>query len=190
MEAAGRENPINLPNLLSLVRVGSIPILVGLVYLPGPHWSALAAGLFFVAGLTDLLDGWLARRMKKITVLGQYLDPVADKLLVASLLVVLTEQGRAPAWMTIIIVCREIGVTGLRALAASQRMTVPSDRWGKSKTALQMLGIFLLLLHQPVGGVEVERWGWYALCLAVVITAWSGLAYVVRFRRLLLAKQG
>ena len=161
-------------------------MLVGLVYLPGAFWSAMAAGVFFVAGLTDLLDGWLARRLKKVTVLGQYLDPVADKLLVASLLVVLTEQGRAPAWMTIIIICREIGVTGLRALAANHGLTVPSDRWGKAKTALQMLGIFLLLLHQPLGGLDADRWGWGALCLAVIITAWSGLAYVVRFRRLLI----
>ncbi|MFZ5584404.1 MAG: CDP-diacylglycerol--glycerol-3-phosphate 3-phosphatidyltransferase [Thermodesulfobacteriota bacterium] len=190
MEAARREKLLNLPNLLTLVRVGSIPLLVALLYLPGNFWCGVAGLLFVVAGLTDLLDGWLARRTKTVTMLGQYLDPVADKLLVASMLVVLTELGRAPGWMTIIIICREIGVTGLRALAARNGLAVPSDMWGKAKTALQMLGIFLLIVHQPLAGLDADRWGLWALGLAVAITAWSGLAYALRFRGLLLERRG
>lgn len=182
MPASLRENLFNLPNLLTLLRVGSIPLLVGLLYLPGPAWSRVAGVLFFVAGLTDLLDGWLARRMKKVTLLGQYLDPVADKLLIASMLVMLSSLGRLPAWMTILIICREIAVTGMRALAANHGLTVPSDLWGKWKTAWQMLGVFLLILYHPLGGFQPSYWGLVCMWLAVLITAWSGLGYAWRFR--------
>ncbi len=187
MSGTARENPFNLPNLLTLLRVGSIPVLVGILYLPGQGWAVTAAALFFISGLTDLLDGWLARRMKKVTLLGQYLDPVADKLLIASMLVMLSALGRLPAWMTIIIICREIAVTGLRAMAANHNFTVPSDMWGKFKTGLQMLGVFLLMLNHPLGGFDPAYWGLWAMWLAVAITAWSGFAYGVRFQRRLIA---
>jgi CDP-diacylglycerol--glycerol-3-phosphate 3-phosphatidyltransferase len=185
MNPPRREEIFNLPNLLTLLRVGSIPLLVALAYLPGQFWAWLAGGLFFVAGLTDLLDGWLARRMKKITLLGQYLDPVADKLLISSMLVMLTHLGRVPAWMTILIICREIAVTGMRAVAANHNFTVPSDLWGKFKTALQMLGVFLLLLNYPMGGFDPGLWGLVAMYMAVAVTAWSGFLYGRRFQRLL-----
>ncbi len=182
MSSRLRETLFNLPNLLTLVRVGSIPLLVGLLYLPGQVWSRVAGGLFFVAGLTDLFDGWLARRLKKVTVVGQYLDPVADKLLIASMLVMLSALDRLPAWITILVVCREIAVTGMRALAASHGLSVPSDLWGKWKTALQMLGVFLLVLYYPLGEFQPAFWGLGCMWLAVLITAWSGLAYAYRFR--------
>jgi CDP-diacylglycerol---glycerol-3-phosphate 3-phosphatidyltransferase len=182
MSSRLRENLLNLPNLLTLLRVGSIPLLVGILYLPGEVWSRVAGGLFLVAGLTDLFDGWLARRLKKITLVGQYLDPVADKLLIASMLVMLSSLDRLPAWMTILVICREIAVTGMRALAAKHGLTVPSDLWGKLKTALQMLGVFLLLLYYPLSGFNPGFWGLWCMWLAVLITAWSGLAYAYRFR--------
>ncbi len=185
MNPPRREQVLNLPNLLTLVRVGSIPVLVLLLHLPGKAWSLVAGVMFFVAGITDLLDGWLARRMKSVTLLGQYLDPVADKLLISSMLVILTAMGRVSAWMTILIICREIAVTGMRALAANHNFQVPSDLWGKWKTALQMLGVFLLLLHYPLAGFDPQFWGGWAMWLAVFITAWSGLGYAFRFQRLL-----
>lgn len=171
-----------LPNMLTLVRVGSIPLLVGLLYLGGPFWSWVAGVVFVVAGLTDLLDGWLARRMKQVTLLGQYLDPVADKLLIASVLVMLSAMGRLPAWMTILVICREIAVTGMRALAASHGLMVPSDLWGKWKTALQMLAVLLLIIYFPMAGFDPGFWGLLVMLLAVALTVWSGLAYGNRFR--------
>ena len=128
-----REQVFNLPNLITLVRVGSIPLLMGLLYLPQPAWHWTAALLFLVAGLSDLADGLLARRLKKVTVLGQFLDPLADKLLVTSMLVVLVMLGRAEAWAAVIIICREVAVTGLRAVAATQGLAVPSDRWARPR---------------------------------------------------------
>jgi CDP-diacylglycerol--glycerol-3-phosphate 3-phosphatidyltransferase len=184
--APPREEIFSLPNLLSLFRVGSIPVLLLLLYLGGPAASWLAAVLFFVAGLTDLADGWLARRMKKVSLLGQYLDPAADKLLIASMLIALVDLDRAPAWIAIIIIGRELAVTAMRAVASSQGFAVPSDLWGKSKTMVQMVAVFLLMAH-PVAGLEVRFWGWVALWVAVVITAWSGVGYFLRFHRRLRA---
>ncbi|KMY67250.1 CDP-diacylglycerol--glycerol-3-phosphate 3-phosphatidyltransferase [Desulfocarbo indianensis] len=178
-----KEDLFSLPNLLSLVRVGSIPILVVMIHHNGPYWCWAAGAVFFVAGLTDLADGWLARRMKKVSVLGQYLDPVADKLLIASLLIALVGEGRAPAWMAILVICREIAVTGMRALAAIKGFKVPSDMWGKWKTAVQMLALLLLVMHYPLGGFDPHFWGMAALWGAIFITAWSGLGYFIRFRR-------
>ena len=184
--ALRREDMLSLPNLLSLVRVGSIPLLVLLIYLQGMVWSLAAGALFFVAGLTDLADGWLARRTRRVSLIGQYLDPVADKLLIASMLVVLVDLGRVPAWMAIVIICREIAVTGMRALAATQGFDVPSDMMGKSKTAIQMLAVLLLLVHYPLGGLDTHQWGLWCLWAALGVTVYSGLGYFVRFRRRLL----
>jgi CDP-diacylglycerol--glycerol-3-phosphate 3-phosphatidyltransferase len=183
MTPPSKEDIFSLPNLLSLVRIGSIPILVAMIHFNGPAWCLTAAIMFFVAGLTDLADGWLARRMKKVSLLGQYLDPVADKLLIASLLVALVGEGRAPAWMAIIVICREIAVTGMRALAAIKGFKVPSDMWGKWKTAVQMLALLLLIMHYPLGGFNPHLWGMISLWVAVAITGWSGLGYFIRFQR-------
>ena len=190
MTPPSKEDLFSLPNLLSLVRVGSIPVLVVMIHLNGPAWSWAAGLVFFVAGLTDLADGWLARRMKKVSVLGQYLDPVADKLLVASLLIALVGEGRAPTWVAIIIIGREIAVTGMRALAASKGFKVPSDMWGKWKTAVQMLALLLLVLHYPMGGFDPHFWGMLSLWVAVAITAWSGFGYFMRFQRQLIHGSG
>lgn len=176
-----RETLTSPPNLVTLIRVGSVPVLVGILYLKQPVWSWISGGVFVVASLTDLLDGWLARRLKKVSVLGQFLDPVADKLLVASMLIMMVTLGRAQAWLAILIICREIAVTGLRAVAASRGFSVPSDMWGKWKTVLQMLAICLLMLHYPFAGFDPHYWGRIALWVAAAITAWSGLAYFRSF---------
>lgn len=176
---------MNLPNVITLLRVGSVPLLVGMLYLPGPSWSWAAAGLFFVAGLSDLLDGIVARRMKIVTVLGQFLDPLADKLLVASMLIMLVYLGRAPAWMAVVIISRDTAVTGLRSLAAIQGLAVPSDRWGKAKTTLQMLAVFLLIIHYPISSFDSQYWGMWALWAATIVSFISGLRYFLRFKRLL-----
>lgn len=178
-----REDLLTLPNTITLLRIGSIPIIVAMMYLKGPHWSLMTAVVFFLSGLTDLLDGWLARRMKKVSKLGQFMDPVADKLLVSSLLVVLVDLSRAPAWVAIVIICREIGVTGIRAVAATSGFDVPSDIWGKFKTAIQMLALLLLILHYPLGGFDSQFWGMVVLWVALAITAWSGMGYFLRFQR-------
>lgn len=186
MHPAPQEEFFTLPNMLTLVRVGSIPLLLALLYIKGPLWSWLAGLVFCASGLTDLLDGWLARRLKKDSRMGRFLDPLADKLLISSMLVMLVSLGRIPAWMAVVIICREIAVTGLRAIAASQGFTLPSDMWGKSKTMIQMVGVFLLIIPPPVAGIDNRLVGLVVMSVALIITAWSGLAYILRFRRQLM----
>jgi len=186
MNPVSHEEFFTLPNMLTLVRVGSIPVLVALLYIKGPLWSWLAGLVFCASGLTDLLDGWLARKMKKDSRMGRFLDPLADKLLISSILVMLVALHKVPAWMAVLIICREIAVTGLRAIAASQGFTLPSDMWGKSKTMVQMVGIFLLIIPRPMAGLDTQAAGLMIMWAALIITAWSGLAYILRFRRQLM----
>lgn len=179
--APTREDIFNLPNLLTWTRIGSIPFLVLCIHQNQADWSLWAGWGFFVIGLTDLLDGFLARRLKQVTVWGKFLDPLADKLLISSVLVVLVELERAPAWAVIIIIAREIGVTGLRAVAESQGFSLPSDMWGKLKNGIQLLAAWLLIFYYPGGPAWLLNWGNYILWLATALTAYSGLAYFLRF---------
>ena len=183
MEGNNKTAIFTLPNLITMIRVGAVPVLVWLLYMPGswPPW--MAAVLFFVAGISDFLDGWLARRMNWESTVGQFLDPVADKLLVSSMLVMLVIIQMIPAWITVAIICREMIVTGMRLVAATKGFSVPSDMAGKSKTALQMTAIFLLLLPGPIWGIDTKFWGALVLWAAVIITIWSGTAYYLRFKR-------
>ena len=176
-------NVLTLPNLITMVRVGASPVLVWLLYMPGTWSPWLAAILFFVAGISDFLDGYLARRMHWESTVGQYLDPVADKLLVASMLIMLVILNQVQAWMAVAIICREIIVTGMRLMAANKNFTIPSDMAGKTKTAIQMLAIFLLLIPEPVGGLDPRPLGKIVLWIAVLVTVWSGIGYYIRFKK-------
>src|SRR5262249_55718035 len=139
-----------LPNLLTLVRVGLVPVVVVVLLWPTPGARAIAAGAFLLACLTDFLDGWLARRHGLTTALGQLLDPLADKLIVGAGLVMwagVPPEPRVPAWMAVVIVLRELAVTGLRGIASSGGVTLPAQELGKYKMILQMFALEALLVH-------------------------------------------
>ncbi len=142
-----REDAINLPNLLTMLRVVMIPIVVWLVYDGRPVMNYWAAFVYAAAAATDALDGWLARKRGLVSVLGQLLDPLADKLLIMALLVVMTEMGRVPAWATIIIVARELSITSLRTIAAAEGVVIAASQGGKEKAALQMVAVLFLVMH-------------------------------------------
>jgi CDP-diacylglycerol---glycerol-3-phosphate 3-phosphatidyltransferase len=172
---------VNLPNSLTLLRIFLVPVLV-VVLLTRTEGGLLAGtGIFGLGVLTDYLDGYLARRRREVTPLGILLDPIADKLLTTAAFIALVEMDSAPGWMVLIIVGREIAVTGLRNVAASRGVLIPASRLGKGKMVLQVVAIFALLLGRrfsllrPVGLVAL----WLAVGVAVV----SGLDYVVRFRQ-------
>ena len=135
-----------------------------------------AATVFFVAAATDGLDGYLARRYDTATRTGQWLDPLADKLLISAPVITLTALGRFPLWAAVIIVGREIAVSVLRAYLGTHGRAMPASPWGKAKTAAQILAIFLYIV--PLGDAEAARL--VALWLAVVLTIWSGLDYALR----------
>src|SRR5262249_35928267 len=141
-DAVGRGAAVTaLPNLLSLFRIAIVPVVVVLLEWTGPVPRAVAAALFIVACITDYFDGWVARRRRSTTVLGQFLDPLADKLLVAGVLIMLAGaplEPRMPAWMAVVIVLREIAVTGLRGIASQSGLVVPAQELGKYKMIFQM----------------------------------------------------
>jgi CDP-diacylglycerol---glycerol-3-phosphate 3-phosphatidyltransferase len=137
----------NLPNMLTLARIFMIPLFVWLLYDGDPWFSVMAASVFTIAAITDVVDGFLARRWNMITVTGKLLDPMADKLIVAAALIMMVRLGRVPAWIVIILLSREFIVNGLRQVAASEGLVIAAGQEGKWKTALQLAGIIALCVH-------------------------------------------
>ena len=181
-----------LPNGLTLLRVGLVPVLMVVLLWPTPAARALAGFCFLVACVTDFLDGWLARRHGIITALGQLLDPLADKLLVAAAMIMLAAvppEPRVPAWMAVVIVLREIAITGLRGIASSSGVLLPAEELGKYKTIFQMFALEALLVHYryPVPGTTLEvdfhAGGMVFLWIALVLAVWSAVDYHVRILR-------
>lgn len=171
----------NLPNALTVLRIGVIPVLIILMQFPGRLVSFLAAVGFLAAGMTDLLDGFFARRQQLVSRIGKLLDPMADKLLVSAALIMLIPLGRIPAWLVFVIIGRELAVTGLRAIAAVEGIVLGADRWGKLKTLVQMTAIFALLLHYPYLGLNFQQVGTILIYVATVLTVASGGGYFYNF---------
>jgi CDP-diacylglycerol--glycerol-3-phosphate 3-phosphatidyltransferase len=164
------------PNVVSLVRIAVAPVLAVLILADARPSSYLAAGIFVVAAATDGLDGYLARRYRAITQTGQWLDPLADKILVSTPVVILAALGEFPRWAALVIVVREIGVLLLRAYLGSRGRSMPASRGAKVKTTLQLVAVTLFIL--PLGeGADVARLS--ALIAAVVLTVTTGVAYGV-----------
>lgn len=143
------DDAINIPNALTMARIVAIPAVLYFVALGTPLGAMIAAHLWGVLSVTDFLDGYLARKMGVESVVGKFLDPLADKLFVMALLVYLVPMGRIPAWMVVVLVAREITITGLRAIASSEGIVMAAQSGGKWKTAIQMLGILFLIIHFP-----------------------------------------
>jgi CDP-diacylglycerol--glycerol-3-phosphate 3-phosphatidyltransferase len=173
----------NLPNALTGVRVIAIPVIVLLLTFPGKAASFLAAAVFFIAGISDFLDGFFARRQQLVTRAGKFMDPLADKLLVSAALIMLIPLKRVEAWIVFVIIGRELMVTGLRGLAASEGIVLAADSWGKTKALLQMAAIFCLILHYPYVGVDFHQLGTILLWVALVATLVSGAGYFWSFFR-------
>ncbi|KGE00276.1 CDP-diacylglycerol--glycerol-3-phosphate 3-phosphatidyltransferase [Achromobacter sp. RTa] len=179
--------PINVPIILTWLRIAMIPLVVGLFYLPDswmsvPTRDTLAAWAFIIAALTDWFDGWLARRWNQTSAFGAFLDPVADKLMVCAALIVLLDLSRVDAFISLIIIGREITISALREWMAKigASASVAVHRLGKFKTAAQMVAIPCLLYNQPVYGVSTKLLGDVLIVVAAVLTVWSMLYYLQR----------
>ncbi len=178
--------PLNIPNLLTWARILLIPLFVCVFYLPAdwltpPRQNLLATVFFVVAAVTDWFDGWLARKLGQMTAFGAFLDPVADKLMVAAALVVLLKLGRVDAVIAFIIIGREITISALREWMASigASKSVAVSFIGKLKTTAQMIAIPLLLFHDPLGPLDTQLAGTWLIYVAAVLTLWS-MAYYMR----------
>jgi CDP-diacylglycerol--glycerol-3-phosphate 3-phosphatidyltransferase len=183
--APAAERLWNLPNSITLLRTVAVPVLLLFpVLAPSRVGSQTMAWIFIVAAVTDLVDGWLARRGEQVTRIGKLLDPLADKLLVATALIVLLAAGRIPTWgaiMVVVIVGRELAVTGLRGFA-SEHGTIMAAQWpGKVKTLLQNIAIGALLFPDPQWGLPAHAVGMAFLVAATVLTLWSGYGYFASY---------
>jgi CDP-diacylglycerol--glycerol-3-phosphate 3-phosphatidyltransferase len=179
---------VNIPNYLTIARIFFVPLLVAVLVQERNFFSwygvsvsndILALLIFWVAALTDLLDGYLARRWKQVTTIGTLLDPIADKLLVSAALIALVQVRVVPGWLVVLLVGREFAVSGLRAIAAAEGYTISASELGKTKTVSQVVAISLLLIgiHRP----EFARWASYSLWLVVLFSVWSAIAYFGKF---------
>ncbi len=172
---------LNLPNALSLLRLLAMPIVLVCLLFPGKWGSFLAALFFTVAFITDFLDGYFARKHGAVTTLGKFLDPLADKILVSMTLIMLIPLERVPAWMVVIIVAREIAVTGLRSAAVTEGIIIQASILGKYKTFFQAVATIALCLHYEYFGVDFHTVGKLVLWLALILTLLSGWAYFKAF---------
>jgi CDP-diacylglycerol--glycerol-3-phosphate 3-phosphatidyltransferase len=184
-----RRELFNLPNIITMVRMAMIPVILWFTYYESRRASFIAAMLFAVTGATDFLDGWVARRRGLVTVVGKFLDPLADKLVVMAALVMLVHLGRVAAWVVIVVMAREFIVSGLRTIAMSEGIVIAAGQDGKLKTILQIVGITFLLLHYAypidLGFISVEydsnKVGTTILYLSLVFSVWSAWTYFSDF---------
>lgn len=192
------EDALNIPNLLTFARILMIPVCLTFLDRDTPVACFWAAALFTLAALTDLLDGYLARKLNVVSVLGKLMDPLADKLIVMATLVWMVPMGRVSAWLVVALLGREISITGLRSVAASEGVVISAGQEGKTKTALQMVGIICLILGYPyrlaylgieLGPVDMLRVGEALVVLSLGFSLFSGAQYVQLFAEAVEAKQ-
>lgn len=188
-----RTGRLNLPNLLTLARVAAVPLVVVLMLYDTRVAGLWAAAVFGAAAVTDFIDGWLARKWGIVTVLGKFLDPLADKLIVMAALIMLIPLDRVPAWAVFLILAREMIVTGLRSIASSEGIVISATELGKYKTIYQMAAIPGLMLHYDyywffgiewsIFHVNMQNFGIFFFWIAFALTLWSGWDYLYRFFR-------
>ncbi|GAB5047120.1 CDP-diacylglycerol--glycerol-3-phosphate 3-phosphatidyltransferase [Thermodesulfovibrio sp. TK110] len=169
----------NLPTTLTIIRILIIPIFI----IEAPTNPQFGAFLFFIASVTDFLDGYLARKFRQITKLGIILDPIADKLLVISALIILVDIARVPAWIATVIILREFIITTMRFYALSRGVVIPAETAGKAKTVLQMVSILLLLIAEEIYGVDLYDLGVILIYIATFVAVFSGIQYIFHFWR-------
>lgn len=186
---------LNIPNILTMMRIAAIPLMAFLLVSPTQSAGFWAAVIFSLASITDWLDGYLARRMGIVTIFGKFLDPIADKLIVMAALIMILPFGRVPAWMVLVILGREIIITGLRGIASTEGIVIQASDLGKYKTIFQITAIIGLLLHYDYNWlfgiqhqllhVNMHNAGMFFLWIAFILTVWSGLDYLVRFIKII-----
>lgn len=185
-----KEDALNLPNLLTMGRIAAIPLVLLLLDRGGPRDCFWAALIYAGAAITDMLDGYLARKRGLVSVLGKFLDPLADKLIVMATLIWLVKMGRMASWVVVLLLAREISVTALRSIAASEGVVIAAGDSGKSKTALQMVGILLLILGYPyhldffvfdLGVVDLVHVGRALIYVSLIFSLTSAAEYMGLF---------
>ncbi len=182
---------MNIPNIITISRIYLTFVFASVAQATCASMAAWALVIFLLASFSDWLDGYLARRMGIVTVFGKFLDPIADKLIVMAALIMILPYDRVPAWMVLVILGREIIITGLRGIASTEGIVIAASKLGKFKTIFQLVAIIGLLLHydyrwffsvdHPLLIVNMHNVGMFYLWIATVITIWSGVDYLSKF---------
>lgn len=173
----------NLPNSITMARISVVPFLFILLASPGPFWSLVLAALFALASTTDFLDGFIARKYNMITTMGKFLDPLADKLIINSAMILMIPIGRIDAWIVAVIIMRDLIVDGIRSIASSEGIYIQASMLGKQKTVAQAFAVTALMIHYPFLGLDAHAVGTIILYVALVLTIYSGLDYFIKFYR-------
>jgi CDP-diacylglycerol--glycerol-3-phosphate 3-phosphatidyltransferase len=173
----------NLPNTITLIRISVVPFLFILLTEPGEFWSLILAILFAVASITDMLDGYLARKYNMITTMGKFLDPLADKIIVNAAMILMIPIGRIPAWIVAITIIRDLIVDGIRSISSSEGLYVQASPLGKQKTIAQLFAVTALMIHYPFFGINSHLVGMTILYIALLLTLYSGADYFIKFYR-------
>ena len=178
-----RREIFNLPNSITMARISVVPFLFLLLASPGPFWSLVLAALFVLAAITDFADGFVARKYNMITTMGKFLDPLADKLIVNSAMILMIPIGRIDAWIVVIMIMRDLIVDGIRSIASSEGIYIQASILGKQKTLAQIFAVTALMIHYPFLGMDAHFVGTIVLYVAFLLTIYSGMDYFIKFYR-------
>lgn len=174
----------NVPNSLTVLRILMVPVMVWLLWdAPTPSESAAATAIFAGAMITDIIDGYLARKWDLMSPIGAYLDPLADKLMVVTTMIMLVPLGWMPAWLVVLLECRELTITGLRGIASQEGMVLSAGTLGKFKTAYQSTALSFLVFHHPLFGIDTHSIGMVLMWIATIFSLVSGGQYLWQFFR-------
>lgn len=189
MSSSIQKQAFNLPNLLTYSRILVIPVILIFMGIQSPEksletnklYSYIAAILFVIAGISDLVDGYFARKLGQVSILGKLADPLADKLIHMGVMIMMVKMAIMPAWLVILLLFREMTITGLRGIAATQGIVIDAGRLGKNKTALLNVSLTALLLNYGLWGLNSYTIGWVTMVMATIISMISGFQYIYLF---------
>ena len=175
-----KNETFNLPNTITLLRISVVPFLFILLSNPGKFWSLVIAVLFVIASITDFFDGYFARKYQMVTTIGKFLDPIADKIIVNTAMILLIPINRIPAWIVAITIIRDLIVDVIRSIASSEGIYIQASILGKQKTVSQVIAVTALMIHYSIFGVNAHLVGMVILYVALFLTIYSGIDYFIR----------
>ncbi len=178
-----KNETFNLPNTITLLRISVVPFLFILLSDPGEFWSLTIAVLFVIASVTDIFDGYFARKYQMVTTMGKFLDPIADKIIVNTAMILMIPIGRIPAWIAALTIIRDLIVDVIRSIASSEGIYIQASMLGKQKTLTQIIAITALMIHYSIFGVNAHAVGTVILYIALFLTIYSGIDYFIRLYR-------
>jgi CDP-diacylglycerol--glycerol-3-phosphate 3-phosphatidyltransferase len=175
-----RSETFNLPNTITLMRISVVPFLFILLSNPGEFWSLIIAILFVIASITDFFDGYIARKYHMITTMGKFLDPIADKIIVNTAMILMIPIGRIPAWIVAITIIPDLIVDVIRSIASSEGLYIQASILGKQKTVTQIIAVTALMIHYSIFGINAHIVGTVVLYIALFLTIYSGVDYFIK----------